>query len=103
MKNTLNSDGPASDPLVQVKKKPKAPTKQQPQNPRRPYVSPDDDLQAVLSRGGPGIDQVMVLGDNLYKTDKMKISPMREGENLIQVKRGKTENYFRAMHQAAKE
>jgi hypothetical protein len=102
MKNTFISDGPASDPTIREQKKTK-PTKQKPKNPPRPYVSPDDDLQSVLTRGGPGIDQEMVLGDNVYKTDKMKIAPMREGENLIQVKRGKTENYFRATHQAVKE
>ena len=54
------------------------------------HIYPDDELEFVMERGGPGIDSELVLGTG---TDKLIVAPMRPGETLLQVVSGKTESY----------
>jgi hypothetical protein len=57
------------------------------------HIAPDDDQQNVMDRGGPGINEPMLLGDNVYQTDELILGPMRPGEKLIRVIAGKHESY----------
>ena len=62
-------------------------------------VLPDDDFEAMLEKGGPGIDQPMELGKNVRGTAMMTIPPMGEGDKpLIQVRRKGHKSYNSSMH-----
>jgi hypothetical protein len=63
------------------------------------HVYPDDELEFVMERGGPGIDSELVLGTG---TDKLIVAPMRPGETLLQVVPGKTESYATTFTDTAK-
>jgi len=64
------------------------------------YIAPDDDQQNVMDRGGPGIDQEMRLGHNIFHTDEVILAPMRKDETLIRVTAGRHESYNTSVHHA---
>ena len=64
------------------------------------YISPDDDQQNLMERGGQGIDRELVLGDNVYGTEKLIVKP---GQKLIRVTSGKHQSYHTAVQHATME
>jgi hypothetical protein len=57
------------------------------------HIAPDDDQQNVMDRGGPGINEELVLGWNVHHTDQLILAPMRPDEKLIRVTAGKHQSY----------
>ena len=93
--NTLAGaiEATAEKPVVKRKKKEKQTAK------KWQDFNLHDDLSELLQMGGPGIDQEMVLGDNVGGTAKMTIAPMGKGDKpLIQVPRTGAQSYKAAMH-----
>jgi hypothetical protein len=60
-------------------------------------IAPDDDEQNVMERGGPGIDRDLVLGDNVFGTEKLTL---RAGQKIIRVTAGKHQSYRTAVRHA---
>jgi hypothetical protein len=66
-------------------------------------LSAEAELRWVTERGGQGINEPLVLGNNVFNTEKMIVQPMRPGEKLVQVKGGDHRSYFSAFTDSAKE
>ena len=66
-------------------------------------MSADAELLYVMQRGGEGIDKPMVLGNNVFGTEKMVVPPMQPGEKIVQVKGGDHRSFHSAFTAAAKE
>ena len=57
------------------------------------YIAPDDDQQNLMERGGPAIDREMVLGYNVYGTEKLVLQP---GHQITRVLSGRQQSYAAA-------
>jgi hypothetical protein len=64
------------------------------------YIAPDDDQQNLMERGGPAIDREMVLGYNVYGTEKLVLQP---GHQITRVLSGRQQSYATATQHATME